>query len=69
VGNKFRREKKISLEVEDDFQGALSSIYKKLIHFEGSNIIEALGQIDIGMNQHNSRKNKEETLASIEEMS
>jgi hypothetical protein len=27
------------------------------------------GQIDIAMNQHNSRKNKEETLAAIREMS
>jgi hypothetical protein len=31
--------------------------------------VEALGKIDIEMNQHNSRKSKEETLAAIQEMS
>jgi hypothetical protein len=46
----------------------LSSLKKGLIDFEGSNISEAMGQIEIEMNQQNSRKNKEETLASIQEM-
>jgi hypothetical protein len=31
--------------------------------------VEALGQINIEMNQHNSAKNKEETLMAIQEMS
>jgi hypothetical protein len=58
-----------SREVKEAFLEALSSLEKKLIDFEGSNISEALGQIDIEMNQHNSRKNKEETLEAIQEMS
>jgi hypothetical protein len=32
-------------------------------------VSQALGKIDIEMNQHNSRKRKEETLAAIQEMS
>jgi hypothetical protein len=36
---------------------------------KGSNISEALGKIDIEMNQQNSRKSKEETLTTIQEMS
>jgi hypothetical protein len=61
--------KRLSLEVKDAFQEVLSSLDKKLIDFEGSSIVEALGQINIEMNQHNYRKNKEETLAAIQEMS
>jgi predicted RNase H-like nuclease (RuvC/YqgF family) len=41
---------------------------KRLIDFEGSSIVEALGKIDIEMNQHNSRKRREETLEDIQEM-
>jgi hypothetical protein len=55
--------------VKDACQEALSSLDKKLIDFEGSSIMEALGKIDIATNQHNSKKNKEETLAAIREMS
>jgi hypothetical protein len=47
----------------------LSLLDKRLIDFEGSNISEALGKIEIEMNQQNSRKRKEETLATIQEMS
>jgi len=52
--------KSLALEVKDAFQEALSSLDKKLIYFDGSSIAKALGKIDIEMNQHNSRKNKEE---------
>jgi hypothetical protein len=38
---------------------ALTSINKKLIEFEGSNISYALGQIEIERNQQSSKKNKE----------
>jgi hypothetical protein len=61
--------KRLAWEVKDTCQEALSSLDKKLIDFEGSNITKALGQIYIAMNQHNSKKNKEETLAAIREMS
>jgi hypothetical protein len=61
--------KRLAWEVKDTCQEALSSLDKKLIDFEGSNIMKALGQIYIAMNQHNSKKNKEETLAAIREMS
>jgi hypothetical protein len=57
--------KRLSREVKDTFQEALSSLDKRLIDFEGRGIAEALGKIDIEMNQHNSRKRKEETLVSI----
>jgi hypothetical protein len=60
--------KRLTLEVKDDLQEALSSLEKKLIDFEGRSISEALGQINIEMNHHNSRKNKEETLEAIQEM-
>jgi hypothetical protein len=59
----------LALEVKDACQEVLSSLDKKLIDFEGSDIIEDLGQIDIGMNQHNSRKNKEKAMATIQETS
>jgi hypothetical protein len=61
--------KKFSREVKEACLEALSSLNKKLIEFEGSNISEALGKIEIEMNQQNSRKNKEETLAAIQGMS
>jgi hypothetical protein len=60
--------KRLAREVKDACLEALSSLDKKLIEFEGSNILEALVQIDIGMNQWNSRKSKEETLTTIQEM-
>jgi hypothetical protein len=47
---------------------ALSSLNKKLIEFEGNNISEALGKIEIEMNQQSSRKNKEATHEAIQEM-
>jgi len=61
--------KRLSREVNNDFLEVLSSLDKKLIEFEGSNISESLGKIDIEMNQQNSRKSKEETLTTIQEMS
>jgi hypothetical protein len=63
-------ERKIfSREVKESFLEALSSLNKRLIDFGGSNISEALGKIEIEMNQRNSIKRKEETLAAIQEMS
>jgi hypothetical protein len=61
--------KKLSREVKDAFLEALSSLNKKLIKFEGNNILEALGKIQIEMNQQNSRKNKESIQAVIREIS
>jgi hypothetical protein len=61
--------KRLDREVKDTFQEELSSLDKRLIDFEGSNIAEALGKIDIEMNQQNSIKRKEETLATIQKMS
>ena len=59
-------ERKIfSREVTEAFLQALSSLDKGIIDFEGSNISEALGKIDIEMNQQNSRKRKEETMVAI----
>jgi hypothetical protein len=40
-----------------------------MIEFEGNNISEALGQIEIEMNQQIYTKNKENTQATIQEMS
>jgi hypothetical protein len=40
-----------------------------LIEFEGNNILEALGKIEIEMNQQISRKNKEVIQVTIREMS
>jgi hypothetical protein len=61
--------KKYAREVKEACLEALSSLNKKMIEFEGSNISEALGKIEIEMNQQNSRKNKEETLTAIQGMS
>jgi hypothetical protein len=63
------KRKRLSKEVKDTFQEALSSLDKRLIDFMGSSITEDLGQIDIEMNQQKSRKSKEENLAAIQEMS
>jgi hypothetical protein len=40
-----------------------------MIDFEGRNISESLGKIEIEMNQKNSKKKKEETLTVIQGMS
>jgi hypothetical protein len=61
--------KRFDKEVKEACREALSSLGKNLIYFEGRNIMEALGEIDIEMNQKNSRKRKEETLAAIQKMS
>jgi hypothetical protein len=50
--------KKLSREVKEDFLKALSSLNKNLIDFKGNNISEALGKIEIEMNQKISRKRK-----------
>jgi hypothetical protein len=50
--------KRLSKEVKDTYQEALSSLDKRMIDFEGSSIVEALGKINIEMNQLNSRKSK-----------
>ena len=61
--------KKLAREVTEAFLEALSSLKKKLIEFEGNNISEALGKIEIEMNQQSSIKNKEATQVAIQEMS
>jgi hypothetical protein len=61
--------KRFSREVKEACLKLLSSLDKRLVDFEGSNISEALRQIDIEMNQQNSKKSKEETLVAIKEMS
>jgi hypothetical protein len=58
----------LAIEVKYTFLEALSSLDKKLIDFEGSNILKSLGKIDIEMNQQNYRKSKEGTLTTIHEM-
>jgi hypothetical protein len=47
----------------------LPPLDKGLIDLKGSDIMEALGKIDIEMNQQNSLKRKEETLEAIQKMS
>ena len=44
-------------------------IKQNMIEFEGITISKALGKIEIEMNQKNFRKNKEETLETIQGMS
>jgi hypothetical protein len=56
---------KLAREVKDALQEEISSLDKRLIDFEGSSITEALGKIDIEMNQQNSRKRKEENMEAI----
>ena len=60
--------KKLSIDAKEAFLEALSSVNKKLIEFEGNNISEALGQIEIEMNQQSSKKNKENIYSSIQQM-
>jgi hypothetical protein len=47
----------------------LSSLNKKPIELEGNNILEGLWKIEIEMKQQSSRKNKEDTQTTIQEMS
>jgi hypothetical protein len=51
--------KKLSREAKEACLDALSPLNKKLIEFEGNNILEAMGKIEIEMNQQSSRKEKE----------
>jgi hypothetical protein len=60
--------KKLARDVKEACLEALSALNKKRIEFEGSNISEELGQIEIEINQQSSRKNKETTQAAIQEM-
>jgi hypothetical protein len=66
---KLAGSKILAREAKDACLEAMSSLDNKLIDFEGSDISKELGKIDIEMNQHNSRKSKEETLTTIQEMS
>jgi hypothetical protein len=52
--------KRLAREVNKDCEEALSSLDKGLLDVEGDSISEALGQIDIAKNQHNSKTSKEE---------
>jgi hypothetical protein len=61
--------KKLAKDVKEACLEELSSLNKQLIEFEGNNISEALGKIEIEMNQKISRKNKEATQETIQEMS
>jgi hypothetical protein len=47
----MEKSKKLSRESKEACLEALSSVNKKLIEFEGNNISESLGQIEIEMNQ------------------
>jgi hypothetical protein len=60
--------KKLARDAKEACLETLSSVNKKLIEFEENNISEALGQIEIEMNQENSRKNKENIQSSIQQM-
>jgi hypothetical protein len=61
--------KKLARVVKEACVEALSSLNKNPIEFEGNNISEALGKIEIEMNQQSSRKNKEATQETIQVMS
>jgi hypothetical protein len=50
--------KRLSREVNEACLEVLSSLDKGLIEFEGNDIFESLGQIDIENNQYNSRTSK-----------
>jgi hypothetical protein len=52
--------KRFSREVNKSCEETLSSLNNMLLDVEGDSILEALGQIDIAKNQHNSKINKEE---------
>jgi hypothetical protein len=61
--------KKLAKDAKEACLEALSSINKNLSQFKGNSISEALGNIEIEMNQQSSRKNKENTQGAIQEMS
>jgi hypothetical protein len=61
----LKERKRFARVVKEACLEALSSLNKGMIDLKGSNISEALGQIDIEMNKQNSRKSKEETMAAI----
>jgi hypothetical protein len=61
--------KKLVKDVKEACLEALSSINKNMIEFEGNNISEALGQIEIEMNHQSSRKNNENNQEAIQQMS
>jgi hypothetical protein len=53
--------KKLARVVKEACLDPLSTLNKNPIDIEGNNISEALGKIEIEMNQQSSRKNKEAT--------
>jgi hypothetical protein len=60
--------KRLAREVNKSCEEALSSLDKGLLDVEGDSISEALGQIDIAKNQHNSKTSKEEAQTTIQQM-
>jgi hypothetical protein len=62
------KSKRLAREVNKYCEEALSSLDKWLLDVEGDSILEALGQIDIAKNQHNSKTNKEEARTTIQQM-
>jgi hypothetical protein len=50
--------KNLSREEKETCLNTMSSIETKLVEFEGNDISEALGKIEIEMNRENSTKNK-----------
>jgi len=60
--------KRLAKEVNEACLEAMSLLDKGIIDVEGSSISEALGQIDITKNQHNSRTSKEEAKTTIQQM-
>jgi hypothetical protein len=60
--------KKLAREEKETCLNTLSFVETKLVEFEGNDISEALGQIEIEMNKENSRKNKENIQSVIQQM-
>jgi hypothetical protein len=60
--------KKLAREAKEACLNTLSSVETKLVEFEGNDISETLGQIEIEMNKENSRKNKENIQSIIQQM-
>jgi glutamyl-tRNA reductase len=60
--------KRLAIEVNKSCEEALSSLNKGLLDVEGDSISEALRQIDVENNQHNSKTRKEEAQATIQQM-
>jgi hypothetical protein len=52
--------KRLAREVNKSCEESLSSLDKGLLDVQGDSIFEALGQIGIAKNQHNSKTRKEE---------